>query len=186
MNFFVLVALFQILANGLFKVIIATKRLRDHAPNLVPHTCENAGTMQMTLNSYHFPDDLDMDRPIDYGNLHLLSSSYLPPRSQPPVEEPRSNQSPLRMSDINQSPFRSTASDQSALKPDRLLYSSLLLHGSDAEDAADGGSRDMPLNYSSLLLPDSEPEEEDSGSGSSDHQPRDTCDEQCGLMEVSV
>ena len=142
-----------------------------------------------------FSDDLDMDRPIDYGNMHLLNSSYLPPRSQPALEEPVVNQSPsrlspasqspLRLSPINPSPLRSIINDQSALKPDRLKYSSLLLHNSDAEDTGNGESGDMPLNYSSLLLPDSEPEE-DSGSGSSENHTRETFDEQCGLMAVSV
>ena len=133
-----------------------------------------------------------MDRPIDYGNLHLLSSSYLPPRGQPVVEQARADQSPLRAPAISQSPLRTPAvnqsplraGDQSARKPERLVYSSLLLQEADAEDAEDGSARGLPLNYSSLLLPDSEPEE-DSGS-SSDNAPRETCDEQCGLMEVSV
>ena len=127
--------------------------------------------------------------------MHLLSSSYLPPRSQPasnvthsgqsPLRSGAVDQSPLRASAANQSPLRSAAGDQSARPPERLTYSSLLCHGSGQEDVADGGAPDMPLNYSSLLLPDSEPEEEETGSAS-DSAPRDTCDEQCGLMEVSV
>ncbi|KAF0300067.1 Fibroblast growth factor receptor 4 [Amphibalanus amphitrite] len=97
--------------------------------------------------------------------------------------QPPTTESPLRSASNNQSPLRYGSVDQSARKPERLTYSSLLAHGSDTED---GGARDLPLNYSSLLLPDSEPEEgEDSGSGS-DNPPRETCDEQCGLMEVSV
>lgn len=112
-------------------------------------------------------DELDDDRPVDYGNLHLLKSSYLPPRSQSSIDDPQSDQSATQATSIDQSSSSAPVNGQSQ-----------------AIDSQEEANQDAQLVYSSLLLHESDVEDEDPKSD--DRDCSTVVDEQCRLMEVTV
>ncbi|XP_037070343.1 fibroblast growth factor receptor 1-like [Pollicipes pollicipes] len=131
----------------------------------------------LVLNREYFDllgegDDRDLDGPIEYGNLHLLDAVYLPPSSQSSTDAKSLDKSPLRHVDCHQPSPHDSSRHQSPAK---------LCEGNQSPPAEGAGH----LTYSSLLLRDSDSEEERSVT-SRDSEPRDVLDEQHQLMSASA
>ena len=126
----------------------------------------------MLHSSSMFPDIAvccfsdDTDGSVDYGNMHLLDSSYLAPNEKSARKSPAQSadrtpdQSPLRASALHQSAAPSAGGPLSPPIDESvcLTYSQLLLQESDVEDEepeepAHTASRDRDVTHAQCQLP---------------------------------